>query len=185
MSPSSRNPQLIRHKKAPKSSAVLLLLYLKKGEWHLALTKRHTYKGNHSAQISLPGGKIEDKDKSLLACALRETYEEVGIVCSEDVVIGELSPLYIPISNYMVQPFVATVDFEPHFVTDHYEVKHLIELPLAYLLNEEYKSHCELISQEQHISTPVYQLENDYIWGATAMILSELAEIIKYLNLKP
>jgi len=182
MAPSSRNPQSVKHTAKPRLSAVLLLLYPKDGRWHLALTKRHTYKGSHSAQISLPGGKMEMEDKDLMHCALRETFEEIGVQCDADRVIGHLSSLYIPISNFEVHPFIALIDYTPSFVHDPYEVDYLIEIPLSLLTDPDGKGSIRLRNQDSHITAPVYQLEDDYIWGATAMILSEFAEILKRLS---
>lgn len=182
MAPSSRNPKLANHSKSPTPSAVLLLIYPKDEQWHLALIKRNSYKGSHSAQISLPGGKVDKADAHLLECALRETYEEIGFQSKEDDIIGELSSLYIPISNFMVHPFVAIIDHTPQFIPDTHEVKHIIEIPLNVLLDPKHLGTKELTSQEHSITAPTYQLEDDYIWGATAMILSEFAEILKQLN---
>lgn len=183
MAPSSRNPKLVRHHKSPRLSAVLILLYPKNEHWHLALIKRNSYKGKHSAQISLPGGKMEQEDSNLKACALRETFEEIGLHCDEDAVIGELSSLYIPISNFSVHPFVALIDYTPAFTPDPHEVNHIIELPLDTILDKRHQSHRDIISQEHHITSPVYQIKNGYIWGATAMILSEFAEILKQVKI--
>lgn len=184
MAPSSRNPKSATHSNTPTPSAVLIMLYRKKTEWHFALIKRNSYKGSHSAQISLPGGKMDKTDKSLLHCALRETIEEIGVECTEDSVVGEISSLYIPISNFMVHPFVAVLDFEPEFSPDTHEVKHVIEYPLEHILSADKIGYKEITSQGHHISTPVYTLDDDYIWGATAMILSEFAEIMKSIKSK-
>ena len=179
MAPSSRNPRSASHNTSPTPSAVLIMLYPKDEKWHLTLIKRNSYKGNHSAQISFPGGKMESTDANLKTCALRETLEEVGIQCTEEEVLGKLTPLYIPISNFMVHPYVALLPSEPKFAIDPHEVKHLIEIPIEIILNNKYKKQREIISQEHHITTPVYEIEDDYIWGATAMILSEFSEILK------
>ncbi len=184
MAPSSRNPKSVKHSSPIRLSAVMLLLYPKNKKWHIALIKRNTYNGNHSAQVSLPGGKLESGDADLKACALRETYEEVGVYCEADEVIGSLTALHIPISNFMVHPYVLVLDKRPDFRINPDEVEHLIEIPLKLILKQQYQKTKEIISEEHHITAPVYQLENDYIWGATAMILSEFAVILKHLNLK-
>ena len=182
MAPSSRNPKSVNHSQEPRASAVLLLLYPKADEWHLALIKRNSYKGSHRAQISLPGGKKEEKDSDLEACAIRETFEEVGVLCRPEQILGALSSLYIPISNFKVYPYIALCKSTPHFVADPHEVKHIIELPLSTILDARHKGQREIDSQGHHISTPTYELEDDYIWGATAMILSEFAELLKGID---
>lgn len=179
MAPASRNPMLIEHKSDPSAAAVLLLLYPIGTVWHLALTKRHTYKGSHSGQISFPGGKREDSDTSLQETALRETQEEIGVNCTHSDCVGQLSQLHIPVSNFMVSPYVAIVSGRPEMKKDDHEVKHIIEIPLELILNDKYKSTTEITNDKYHFNTPIYQLEDDYIWGATAMILSEFAEILK------
>lgn len=182
MAPSSRNPKSLNHHQSPTPSAVLILLYPKSGQWHFALIKRNSYKGSHSAQVSLPGGKMDSSDIDLQACALRETWEEIGVRIKAEAIVGELSSLYIPISNFMVHPFVAIIESTPHFKPDTHEVKHLIELPLKHIITETKIKYKEIISQGHNISTPVYSLEDDYIWGATAMILSEFAELVKTIS---
>lgn len=184
MAPESRNPLQIKHTNAPFAAAVLLLLYPIDSIWHIALTKRHTYKGSHSGQISFPGGKRENSDTSLQETALRETQEEIGVRCTNSDCIGQLSQLHIPISNFMVNPYVAIISERPEMKKDEHEVKHIIEIPLELILDDKYQSTTEITSDKYQFHTPIYQLEDDYIWGATAMILSEFAEILKRCNLQ-
>jgi len=183
MAPSSRNPGKLRHHRPKRLSAVMLLLYPNQGVWHMALIKRNAYQGNHSAQVSLPGGKKEKSDVDLATCALRETSEEIGVSGERNEVLGPLSSLYIPISNFLVHPYVMIRSERPHFKCSDQEVEYLIELPLEVLLKPEYKERIPIHSQGSLITAPIYVYQKDYIWGATAMILSEFAEIIKHLDL--
>ena len=183
MAPSSRNPKLVKHSSPARASAVLIVLYRNDNVWHLPLIKRNSYIGSHSAQVSFPGGKKERIDKDLLDTALRETYEEIGVQIDKSQVVGQMTPLHIPISNFMVYPYVAVHDGLPSYCIDTHEVNRLIEMPLSVILNEKYVKQKEIDSQGHTINTPIYQLEDDYVWGATGMILSELAAIFKQLEL--
>lgn len=164
-----------------KESAVLILLYEKNNEVHLVLTKRKEYNGAHSGQISLPGGKKEATDTSLAHTALRETHEEIGIAAQAIAVLGALSYLYIPVSHFVVFPYVAVCHTAPQFTIDTYEVAKIIEVPLRELLDEQnIKSKTINLPQSNTpIETPAFHIQNEVIWGATAMILSEFIAIIK------
>ncbi len=179
MAPSSRNPQSVSYAHSPRLSAVLLLLYPKNGKWYMPLIRRHTYQGQHSDQVSFPGGKKEMLDVDLRETALRETYEEIGVQVNEACVLGNLTPITIPISNYIVHPFIALLDEEPLFSADKYEVKHIIEFPLEVLWQDKALQEKTMNSQGYTITAPIYQLSDDYIWGATAMILSEFKHLLQ------
>lgn len=182
MSPSSRNPRKVAHNKQPKVSAVLVLLYLKNEAWHICLTKRHVYPGKHSGQVSLPGGKVDNADTDLLATALRETKEEVGISCSRESVVGQLTPLHIPISNFIVTPYIAVIPSVLEFTPDSYEVDYLIEMPLSTLADASKRKETVIESENHTITTPYYSIHDEIIWGATAMILSEFGEVIRRIR---
>jgi 8-oxo-dGTP pyrophosphatase MutT (NUDIX family) len=164
---------------SPKKSAVMLLLYPIKGESHLILIKRPSYPGVHSGQIALPGGKHEDNE-SMLECALRETFEEVGVADKEIMVVRELSPLYIPPSNFLVNPFIGLSQKQPEFIPQVSEVDEIIEMPVAHLLDDKNKG-IRLFSNsmKSSIDAPYYEFNGHIIWGATAMILSEFVQLIK------
>lgn len=167
----------------PKEGAVLILLYPKNDELHLVLTKRTDIVAFHKGQISLPGGAREGKE-SLAETALRETGEEIGIDTSHLEVLGSLTPLYIPVSNYSIITFVALCPTTPRFEKDNSEVEEIIEVPLDVLLNP---STVEEENREiRGIMTriPFFRVGNNKIWGATAMILSEFIEMVKLLRQK-
>jgi 8-oxo-dGTP pyrophosphatase MutT (NUDIX family) len=171
--------------KAVKSS-VLILLYPgpSKDSIRLVLILRPTYDGIHSGQISLPGGKYEISDKDLRQTALRETKEEIGIDIHSVTVIGKLSPLYIPPSNFLVQPYVGFTSSAPEFSPDSKEVEKIIEIFLSDFLNDKNirKKHI-LLRGGISIFAPCYIIDGNTIWGATAMILNEFREIVKRTGL--
>ena len=163
-----------------KKAAVLALFYPDmEGNTRLLLTLRASYKGTHSAQISFPGGKTEGHDNNLAATALRETYEEVGIPTTTIQMVRELTNVYIPPSNFLVTPFIGITDSTPIFKTNH-EVESLVEVLLSDLLDDQFirfKTTDEITGTETKI--PYYNFNNRMVWGATAMIISEIKELIK------
>jgi len=166
-------------------SSVLILLYpgLTDDTIRLVLMLRPTYKGIHSGQISLPGGKFEDSDADLRVTALREAHEEIGIDAAKVRIIGKLSELYIPPSNYLVQPFIGVSDTIPVFIPDQKEVEKIIEINLADLLDDNNIRKKHILVRGANIFAPCYILDGNMIWGATAMILSEFKEIAKRTGL--
>ncbi|GGB86954.1 coenzyme A pyrophosphatase [Flavobacterium suaedae] len=183
MAPAERiQAQSLNYYKAnnPKQAAVMMLIYPKEGNAHIVLMKRNTYPGVHSAQISFPGGKAEPEDKSFADTALRETREEIGVVEKEVDLVMPFSELYIPPSNFIVYPYLGITVEEPLFVPDPIEVAEIIELPLETVLDDSIIIHKEMTtSYANNIMVPAFQTSGYVIWGATAMILSELKETIK------
>lgn len=156
----------------PRWSAVMLLLFPQDGKTHLCLTKRATYQGVHSDQVSFPGGKVEPGDETLAATALRETEEEVGIPATEVNLIGELSRIYIPPSHFAVQPYVGMLDYEPKFTIQEREATEIISLPLAEFLQQSPESRWVNVRGSQ-VQVPSFLTGGHVCWGATAIILSE------------
>jgi 8-oxo-dGTP pyrophosphatase MutT (NUDIX family) len=160
-------------------AGVLLLLYPNPNELYLVLTKRPVYQGTHSGQISFPGGKFDPSDKSFVETALRETQEEIGITRHLIEIIGQLTPLYIPVSEIEVFPTVGFTEIRPIFHPDPHEVEFLIEVPLSTLLNPAIKEIKPFESEKFNGIIPYFNIENNHVWGATAMILSEFLEIVR------
>jgi 8-oxo-dGTP pyrophosphatase MutT (NUDIX family) len=183
MMPEARKKFDFGHTTAPKKSAVLMLLYPDGDQWQMVLTKRHEYNGSHSAQVCLPGGKKEKIDTDLLATAIRETSEEIGYDCHREKVTGMLSPVYIHVSNYMVEPYIAVLSEKPQLNIDKKEVNYLIDLAVDNILLPEFYSTKKLIIKDMTFTTPIFIAKDDFIWGATAMMLSEFAEILKRCEL--
>jgi 8-oxo-dGTP pyrophosphatase MutT (NUDIX family) len=164
----------------PRRSAVLMLVYEDGGKANLVLTKRNTYEGVHSAQISFPGGKMELTDKDLSYTALREANEEIG-VRPEDVHLAmPFSEIYIPPSNFLVAPYLGILQGTPEFVPDPREVSEIIALPLSMLLDDTILISAPIQTVSAMSATvPAFLVNGHVVWGATAMILSELKETIK------
>lgn len=169
------------YKYGAKESAVLILLYEKNFETHIVLTERTIYNGKHSGQISLPGGKKEVYDLNLEQTALRETFEEIGVSNHHIEILNNLTHLYIPVSNFLVFPYVAKLNGVPSFVKEEKEVQNILEVKLNDLLNEKNISKKEFYYKQADIKfeAPIYKVNDLVVWGATAMILSEFLEIIK------
>ncbi|OFX90020.1 MAG: hypothetical protein A2W99_08905 [Bacteroidetes bacterium GWF2_33_16] len=164
------------------NAGVLILLYLNNQDINLVLIQRSEYNGAHSGQISLPGGKYEESDKTLIRTALRESQEEIGIDPNEIEILGLLTPLHIPISNFYVQPVVGRYKSIPIFTPDKTEVDKILEIKLKDLISTENKSSKEFLFGDKKFEAPIYKPDNLVIWGATAMILSEFIEVISYIK---
>ena len=161
--------------------AVLALLYPKNGELYTVLMMRNTYKGVHSDQVSFPGGKFEKNDGSLWNTALREAHEEVGVIENKVIKISELTKVYIPPSRFLVTPFLAFAEKAPDFIPDKYEVKRIIEAPVSMFLDRKNILEKNIFVATYNAKVPIkyYDVEGEIVWGATAMMLSELAEILE------
>ena len=157
-----------------RPAGVLILLYPHNGAWYFPLMKRVEDGLVHSGQISLPGGS-QEAGESLRETALREASEEIGVTCDE--VIGELSTIYIPPSNFLVAPTVGCVDHRPEFRLDSREVAELIEAPLTMLFDPNVVRREPWTLRGMQVEVPFYQIGPHKVWGATAMILSELGMV--------
>lgn len=162
-----------------KSSAVLLLLIEKENGFFIPLTERHTYNGAHSGQISFPGGKFDETDETLEQTALRECYEEIGLRDNIEI-LGQLTPIYIPVSKFMVQPFVSVLkQTEINYNINTTEVKSIIELPLKHLVFPELVKETFVEPAPGYkFKTPYFDVEGKIVWGATAMILNEFKHLL-------
>lgn len=165
----------------PKIAAVLMLLYPKNGMTHLALIKRASF-GVHSSQIAFPGGKYELHDFDYQQTALRETEEEIGIFVHHIEVIRALTKTFIPPSNFLVHPYLGIAKFELEFILQEEEVAGIIEMPIEILLNDS-----NMITQQidtsyaNFVNVPAFQFNEHIVWGATAMMLSELKDVLKII----
>jgi 8-oxo-dGTP pyrophosphatase MutT (NUDIX family) len=167
---------------SPKTAAVMMLFYPKDGMTHLVLIVRNSYKGVHSSQIAFPGGKYEQEDLNFEQTALRETHEEIGVHPSKIRVLKAFTQLYIPPSNFMVYPFLGVSKEEISFHLNPYEVAGIIELPLSVFLSNSIMVQSKIrTSYASSIEVPAFKIEDNIVWGATAMMLSELKEVLKYV----
>jgi 8-oxo-dGTP pyrophosphatase MutT (NUDIX family) len=168
----------------PRLGGVLMLLYCVDGEAMLVLTRRPDYGGVHAGQVSCPGGRHEPPE-TLAATALRETYEEIGVRPAEVEIMGELTPLYVMPSDFEVHPFVGRFlgEGRPSFVPDTREVAAIIETPLRVLLDPATRAREEMeIRGGLRMMVPFFRLGEDKVWGATAMMLSEFVERLRYVT---
>ena len=166
--------------KEAKKACVMLLLYQKNNHWYTALMQRPKSPHAHSRQISLPGGRLEAYDSSLEAAAKRETEEEFGISAQEIETIGRLSDLYIPVSNFLVHPFVGYLKKQPQFVPNAKEVESIIEVRINDLMNLSLRKVKDIRTEQGYLleDIPYFDLSNKVVCGATAMMLSEFTEIL-------
>ena len=180
-------PSRIKHLKTNltpedcKTASVLMLFYPdNENDTRLVLMLRNKYNGVHSNQISLPGGKIDKIDKSLKDTALRETEEEIGLNKSRINIIGELSSVYIPPSNFNVHPFIGYTNTTPIFVPDPKEVSLILNPKLDYILNMDIvESLVEVNNSTQKV--PSFIIDNHILWGATAIMVHEFVLLFKQL----
>jgi 8-oxo-dGTP pyrophosphatase MutT (NUDIX family) len=162
-----------------RPAGVLILLYQHAGAWHFPLIKRSEDGLTHGGQISLPGGS-QEVGESLQETALREACEEIGAACvpAEVEVLGQLSTLHIPPSNFLVTPTVGYVDRRPDFRCDLREVAELIEVPLSMLFDRDVVKREPWTLRGVTVEVPFYQIGPHKVWGATAMILSEFTLVL-------
>ncbi len=160
------------------SSAVLLPLYLKDGEYHLLFIQRTTRVRDHKGQISFPGGAYEEEDGTLVKTALRETAEEVGIAEGDVEVLGELDDIRTIGSGYIISPFVGVIPWPYDLKVDEWETEEVIEVPLAVLLDKDNFREDTDILEGEVIPTYFYNHQGKVIWGATARILTQFLGIV-------
>ncbi len=179
MSPSIRDHALkTSDPSIARDSSVLLLFYPKNGQLYLPFIKRTTGNTSHSGQISLPGGKYEESDENRITTAIRETNEELGVECERIKIMGSLTELYIPVSNFMVLPILGYCEKRPDFNLNEFEVEEIIEMPVSQLLAAENISEYTIKKNDFNILAPYFDAKGHKVWGATAMILSELRAML-------
>ena len=184
MSPPFRRELLEKNKdrlSRAKRAGVMALFYPNKlHQTNLVLILRKTYNGVHSAQIGFPGGKLEPEDPSLEVAALRETYEEIGVPIQQMEVFRALTQVYIPPSNFYVQPYVGISRHTPMFLKQDEEVEAIVEVPLQHFIDDN-----NIITQyvetsySVKVEVPAFKLNGHIVWGATAMMLSEIKDMLK------
>ena len=173
----SNNTKLPFSKNKAKTAAVLILLYPNKKKTYLYLKKRADTVKYHKGQISLPGGSKENNE-TLLDTALRETQEEIGIDKNEISILGKITPLFIPVTGFMITPFVSYISKKPKTILDEIEVAELLSVNIRDLLNNDILIMDRDINGSS-VSIPYFSLNNHQVWGATSMVLSELKDIIQ------
>jgi 8-oxo-dGTP pyrophosphatase MutT (NUDIX family) len=163
-------------------SSVLMLLFPHEGKLSTCLIKRPSTMRNHGGQISFPGGRFEPGDEDLLRTALRESYEEIGTDENQFGIIGALTPIYIQVSNFKLTPFIGWSETIPNFKIDSREVDELYLIPIENFLWDTTSQFRKVITSHGTFTAPGFYIDRLFIWGATAMIISEFKEI--YLSVK-
>ena len=166
-----------------KLSAVGVHLFELENELCFILIERSEYEGHHSKQIAFPGGKKELFDKDLEETARRESIEEINIEMSQARLIGQITQVYIPVSNFEVYPFLFWHEQVPHYDLSSREVNDVIIVNCSDLLNDDNLSEIDIeISTNSKLKkVPCFRMQNKIVWGATALILSEMRELLKRL----
>jgi 8-oxo-dGTP pyrophosphatase MutT (NUDIX family) len=163
----------------PRTGSVLILLYEDMGEIKFPLIKRPDYQGTHGGQISLPGGKTEPGEDSIQT-ALRETQEEIGITSHDINVLGRLSEFHVIPSNFLITPVVAAIQYKPDFIPDAYEVSRILNGTVRELVKDDAIGTTEILAAGQYrMKAPHFKIEDEIVWGATAMMLNEFRLILR------
>ncbi|HEV7347296.1 CoA pyrophosphatase [Telluribacter sp.] len=162
-----------------RKSAVLVLFYPHQEEIYFPLILRPAYDGVHAGQMAFPGGRYERSDESLVRTALREAQEEIGLRLTDVQVLGVLTELFIPPSNFFVLPVVASMPYRPEFFPDPREVEKVFEVRLQEITDKSIIGESEIQVRGVTIQAPHYMVQNYKIWGATAMMISELLTVIE------
>jgi len=166
-------------------SAVLILLYPFNNRLHTVVILRNEYNGAHSGQISLPGGKAEKSDIDFQHTALREAEEETGIIPSEMEILGQLSRFYVRPSNFIIYPYIAYCPYRPDFHPDATEVQRIIEIDVFDEINpDRIVNKTIAFKNGMQVNAPGFEIGGEFMWGATAMIFSELIHILKNVTEK-
>jgi 8-oxo-dGTP pyrophosphatase MutT (NUDIX family) len=165
-----------------RESAVLILFYPSDNQVFIPLILRPQYDGVHGGQMAFPGGRAEKEDENLIRTALREAQEEIGVRVSDVTILGKLTKVYIPPSNFYVQPVVGYMSRKPDFFPDPREVDKVIEIALSDVQNPEIIGRKVLTVRGIEIETPFYDILDTTVWGATAMMIAELLMVIDSLD---
>ncbi|MFV0483871.1 MAG: NUDIX hydrolase [Bacteroidales bacterium] len=163
-------------------SSTILLIYPYKGESYTCFIRRTSAMKHHAGQIGLPGGRREFMKESALQAAIRETEEEIGISCKDIEVLGKLSNIYIPVSNYKMEPFVGLLDYTPTFKINAGEIETLYTLPLQKVIDTPI-SQIDMTYKGEKTKVPGFIHDDFVIWGATAMVINEFIELCRKLKI--
>jgi 8-oxo-dGTP pyrophosphatase MutT (NUDIX family) len=185
MAPEGRTqPDFFGRSKKNAAVSVIVCENQPKKYIELILIRRTEYNGHHSGQVSFPGGKADRNDSSLLDTAIRETFEEIGVQLHPDDLLGKLTPLLIPVSGYLVYPYIFYRASMPDFKLDFQEVQYLIRYNVADLLDKTLIQTTQFSSGDAIVKAPYYAIAGEFLWGASAMILAEFIEILKQIKIK-
>jgi 8-oxo-dGTP pyrophosphatase MutT (NUDIX family) len=161
-----------------RKSAVLILFYPYQNQIHFPLILRPAYDGVHSGQVAFPGGRYELSDENLLRTALREAQEEIGLRLTDVKILGTLTELFIPPSNFFVLPVTGCIPYRPDFFPDAREVEDVFEIGLDEISNKKIIGSSDIVIRGEQVHAPHYEVQGYKIWGATAMMISELLSVL-------
>lgn len=166
-----------------RKAGVLALFYPKRDDWHIVLIERDSRNPNdrHRGQISFPGGRFEPPDRTLADTALREAEEEVGAPAHDIQLLGALTDLYIPVSNFKVSPYVGVLNYAPEFTPQEEEVSRIIEAPFELFTEPQNvrKKNMTVQGKLTLRNVPYFDIDGQTVWGATAMMINELVELVR------
>lgn len=161
-----------------RKSAVLVLFYPYQDHIYFPLILRPAYDGVHSGQVAFPGGRYEPSDEDLIRTALREAQEEIGLRLTDVKILGILTELFIPASNFYVLPVIAAMPYRPDFYPDPREVEDIFEIKLEEISDSEIIGSSDIQVRGEQVHAPHYMVQGYKIWGATAMMISELLAVL-------
>ena len=184
MAPEHRGEELKNNLKLSqdaRKSAVMILFFLDDNVLKMIVIRRSVYVGIHSGQIAFPGGRYEEEDGDVRVTALREIEEEIGIPEDKIEIIGRLSDIYVPPSNFLISVFVGYLAEKPIYMIDEREVDEVIEIPfIDFFKPDVIKQKDFYVNSIKAVSNaPYFDVTNAEIWGASAMVISELLDILK------
>jgi 8-oxo-dGTP pyrophosphatase MutT (NUDIX family) len=164
-----------------RPAAALLLIYPRDDVWHVPLTVRGSSLRHHTGQVSLPGGRIDHPGESVEDAALREAYEEIGVIPTDVEILGRLTSIPVIVSGHLLQPVLGVAAERPAFIIAADEVERLIELPVSRLLEPDavaWEERVRMIPPHGVMNVPYFEVDGARVWGATAMILSEFGALL-------
>ncbi len=164
-------------------AAVLILIHSQAGIPHITYVKRqsHIKQDKHKGQISFPGGRYEYSDRNLWQTALRETEEEIGVASNTITKLGKITPLYIPVSNFIVHPYIGYTTHPTQYRLQISEIEKTIDVPMYYLFDPSRKGTTDVVASGKYrlSNVPYYDLFGEILWGATAMMTSEFTALFQ------
>lgn len=168
-----------------RKAAVCILIYKKSNDFFIGMIKRNTYKGVHSKQIGFAGGKFDETDNSLWDTAKREVFEEIGIKLKDEHLLGKVEDIFIDVSNFKVRPYIVFYPNKLELKLDEREVRHFVEVPLHYLFDESRRNTKTITTADNRvINAKIIQLKDDYIWGASYLILEHFKSKLRETSIK-
>jgi 8-oxo-dGTP pyrophosphatase MutT (NUDIX family) len=164
-----------------RPAAALLLLYPHADAWHVPLTVRGSSLRHHTGQVSLPGGRLDHPGESIEEAALREAYEEIGVIPDDVEILGRLTSIPVIVSGHLLQPVIGVAVRRPVFALAANEVERLIELPVSRLLEPDavaWEERVRSIPPHGVMNVPYFDVDGARVWGATAMVLAEFGALL-------